>query len=227
MPAACASDERQRDLVMAGGAAGATVLACDADPAVLRRSYGEPAAGGEIRSVVIDNRNEEESAKLAERLADEGGRLDVLVINDTHVADQPLIDVSEADWDALIAANVTSAFLSAKQLVPLMIPARYGKVVFTTGPETTFAIGGRAPLSAARHAVFGFAKDLALEMRQHQINVNLACPAAHIEDEGEAAGMARDALVHTVLWLSSDASRFVTGTLVRAEREARGSLRTS
>lgn len=148
---------------------------------------------------------------LARRVAEEHARLDVLVVNDAGLGRERLLDLPPDGWDMCMAANVTAGYLAAKHLVPLMVAARYGKVVFTTGPETSAGFENAVALCASRHATHGLAKALACELGRHQVNVNTVAASA-AADQGDAEALAT--LAHTVMWLGSDASRFVTGALV-------------
>jgi NAD(P)-dependent dehydrogenase (short-subunit alcohol dehydrogenase family) len=154
---------------------------------------------------------------LARRIEEEKGRLDVLVMNDPAAATDALVDVEVEEWQRLIASGPTAAFLAAKHLAPLMFPRDYGKIVITTGPESSFGIAGRAHVGASRAALLGLARDLAIEFAEHHVNVNVAAAAAAVDESGDPDAVR--ALTHAVLWLSSDASRYVTASLVRADAE--------
>jgi NAD(P)-dependent dehydrogenase (short-subunit alcohol dehydrogenase family) len=193
--------------VRAFAAAGATVYACVG----LDGDVAPDLSGGVQLSVDFDS--EASVARLAERISTDCERLDVLVVNDLGGEDARLLGVSDLTWQHLIDASLTSAFLAAKHLTPMMVPARSGKVVFTTGPESSFDAPPRGHVSAVRHAIAGLAKVLAIELAEHQINVNVAAGGPGV-DLADATAIV--ALTNQVLWLSSDAARFTTGSVVHA-----------
>ena len=154
---------------------------------------------------------------LAAEIAADHGRLHALVINDSIHKERPLVEVSIGDWNEMLGKGVTAAFHCAKHLGPLMFPSRYGKIVITTGPESTSGFAGRAHMCASRHAMVGLVKDLAIEMAEHRVNVNIAAPDHAVDTDASPEAIA--ALTHSVLRLACDASRFVTGSVVRAAPE--------
>jgi NAD(P)-dependent dehydrogenase (short-subunit alcohol dehydrogenase family) len=159
--------------------------------------------------------------RLVAEISDLHGRLDILVVNGGPVPSVPLLEMTESAWDAVIDDEVTVPFLLFKHLVPLMGEDSLGKVVVTAGPQVSRGYRDEAAHCAASHGVFGLAKDLACEVGRRQINVNLSCPSPAVDDPAaEDHDGALDALTENVLWLSSDASRFVTGTAVQVNRVA-------
>ena len=187
-------------------AAGARVYAC-------HRALPAESAACSVAAVAVDFTVESQVADLAAMISGDAGRLDVLVINPPLVEGEcPLVDVDDGKWQRLIADGLTGAFLAAKHLAPLMFALRSGAIVLTAGPESCRGAPGRAHVSASHHAIVGLAKDLAIDAAQHQINVNVAAEARSSGDGRSAT----DVLTHTVLWLASDAARFVTGTVLVA-----------
>lgn len=177
------------------------------------------AAGATVIDLV-DSPDESTVERQAAQIEDGHGKgLDALVVNGAPVDPQALVEMAEETWDGVIAEHVTGPFLLFKHVVPLMGEGTLGKVVVTAGPETWSGSDGLVHLTAARHAVFGLAKDLALETRARKINVNVSCPSTAVDDAGaEDHEAALAALTQSVMWLSSDASRFVTATSIRLQR---------
>ena len=213
-----ASEPRGRAQVAAFTDAGATVVTVDHEHPALAVDRTPPQRGVARTIARVD---EDEIAGVASFVEDRFGTLDILVLNGTPVESKALIEMDEADWDSVIFKQLTGTFLWFKHLVPIMIPARKGKVIVSTGPETAAGVAGQTHLCAARHAIFGLVKGLACEQGQNQINVNVVCPGLDVDDlqaEGHAAALAE--LTDNVMWLASDASRFVTGTTLTINRAA-------
>ncbi|HUA49236.1 MAG TPA: SDR family oxidoreductase [Solirubrobacteraceae bacterium] len=204
-----ASSSRGSEQVAAFAAAGAKVYACGSLEPVAA------AVRGSVEAVAVDFSVESSVTTFAARISTGEGGLDVLVVNDPATHDQSLVEMPDTAWQRLIAASVTGGFLASKHLAPLMFSRRYGKIVFTTGPESSVGLLGRAHVCASRHAIVGLAKDLAIDAATHQVNVNVAAAAREVDGGGNRSAI--DALTHAVLWLASDASRFITGSVLSAD----------
>lgn len=169
-------------------------------------------AGASVVAVEPQIDNEAFVTDLARMIEVDHGRLDALVLNDREVEDSSLLDVTVEDWQRLVRTSLTGPFLCAKHLVPIMARAGYGKIVVTTGPESSCGIPGRAHACAIHHALAGFVKDLAIEIAEDQLNANVAEAGRSVGDVDSDATL--NALTRSVMWLCSDASRFVTGAIV-------------
>jgi NAD(P)-dependent dehydrogenase (short-subunit alcohol dehydrogenase family) len=201
-----ADSPRGAHQVQAFAAAGATVYACGDEDGRTQ--------DGSVRRLAVDLTDEASIEGLARRLAAEQS-LDAVVLNEPEAPDQPGLEVEIDEWQRLLGGGLTADLLVAKHLAPLMFPGDYGKFVLTTGPESIRGVDGRPHVCAARQAVVGLCKCLAIEFAAHHINVNVAAPAAAAGGRGEPDAI--QALTHTVLWLASDAARYVTASVVRAD----------
>ena len=210
-----ADSPRGRAQVAGFAAAGAAVYACHG----AGRAPDLPIWPPEVVSVAVDLCTEAGAAELTERVERRHGRLDALVVNDPGDSDAAFVDVTDAVWQQRVRNGLSAAFLAAKYLSGLMIPQRYGKIIFTTGPESSVGLPGRVHVCAVRHGVCGLAKVLAIELAEHQVNVNVAAAADVVDLQADATSIA--ALTSQVLWLAGDAGRFVTGGVVHADHESR------
>jgi len=120
------------------------------------------------------------SPEAAKALVAEIGRIDLLVHAAGGVRGQvggPIEAVSESDWRAIFAANADSAFFLAQAVAPAMKQACYGRIVtISSGAGLRPSLTGIQAYSAAKHALVGLTKQLALEFGPHGITVNSVAP---------------------------------------------------
>ena len=105
-----------------------------------------------------------------------GGRLDILVNNAgiQHVA--PVEEFPEDKWDAIIAINLSSNFHAIKAALPGMKARGWGRIVNVASAHGLVASPYKAAYVAAKHAVVGLTRTVALEIARTQITCNAICP---------------------------------------------------
>lgn len=160
-------------------------------------------APGHWRSSHVDVTDEAGMAALFAELSAEWGGLDTLCANAGVAGPTARIeDVALADWRACVAVNLDGAFLAAKYAVPLMKPAGSGAIILTSSTAGQYGYPNRAPYGAAKWAVIGLMKTLAMELGPFGLRANAICPGAVegprmegvLEREADAKGMTRDAV---------------------------------
>jgi 3-oxoacyl-[acyl-carrier protein] reductase len=108
------------------------------------------------------------------------GRIDILVNNAGGVVGQvgrPLEEVSEADWHAVVDANLTSTFLCTRAVVPGMKERRYGRVVnISSGAGRSVSLTGIQAYASAKAGQIGFTRQTAHELGPFGITVNSIAP---------------------------------------------------
>ncbi len=109
---------------------------------------------------------------------DRRGRLDVLVTcAGGFSAAGPLPDIGLDQWSDLVSANLTATFLACRAAVPAMRRQRYGRIVTITSMAARTALPQAAhPYAAAKAAVVGFTRQLALEVAVDGVTVNAVAP---------------------------------------------------
>ena len=159
------------------------------------------------------------------------GRLDV-AFNNAGAEQEPsvTVDVTEEEWDRIIAINLRGVFLCMKYEIPLMLQHGGGAIVNNSSGAGIKAFGRGAAYAAAKHGVVGLTKDAALDYASSNIRINAVCPGI-VDTEmmqrftgGTSEGRDRviaqepigrmgtaDEIAGAVLWLCSDAASFVIG----------------
>ncbi|WP_432534144.1 glucose 1-dehydrogenase [Kineococcus arenarius] len=218
---------------MAGGLAraGARVVLHGRDAAQLEAAREEIAADTGTAPAVVsfDVTDARAVAEAVAALVDEHGAPDVLVNNAGIQRRAPFQEFATADWDDLVAANLSSVFHVSRAVVPHMVARGSGKVVNIASVQSVLARRTIAPYTATKGAVASLTKGMAADLAQHGVQVNAISPgyfatemnAALIADEQFNAWVEQrtpagrwgrvEELLGTLLYLCSDASSYVSG----------------
>jgi 3-oxoacyl-[acyl-carrier protein] reductase len=134
------------------------------------------AAGGQAETFKLDVANEDEVKATVKAVVAKFGRLDILVNNAGITRDQLLLRMKRADWDAVLATNLTGAYLCAQQAVGAMLKQRYGRIINMTSIFGEIGQAGQANYSAAKAGLIGLTKAIAREVGSRSITCNAVAP---------------------------------------------------
>jgi NAD(P)-dependent dehydrogenase (short-subunit alcohol dehydrogenase family) len=129
--------------------------------------------------VACDVTNEDQVRGMVDKALEAfGGRIDVLVnvAGVTGPIETPVQDIEVDDFDYVIISNERGTFLPIKHVVPTMISQKSGKIINISGTSGLRGYPMRTSYSASKWAVRGITRTVALELGQHNINVNAVCP---------------------------------------------------
>ena len=191
-------------------AAGARVLVLDRNP----ERVAEVVAGAQgAEGVVADAADEAAVATAVAGAVRRWGRLDVLVTcAGGFRAAGPLADVPLEQWDEQLRANLTATFLACRAAVPVMRERRYGRIVTVSSMAARTALRQAAhPYTAAKAAVAGLTRQLALEVAADGLTVNAVAPGVVLSPRVARHGPQR---------LAALAAEVPMGRLGRAEEVA-------
>jgi 2-deoxy-D-gluconate 3-dehydrogenase len=156
-------------------AAGAEVVIVDRDGAAAAAA----AAALEGRAMAADVADAAAVDRLFAELAGEGRRPTVLVNNAGIAIRKPAVDLPLAEWDAVVAVNMTGMFLCARAAARLMIAAGKGGAIVNTASIMGLSGGGLYPnisYQTTKGAVVNMTRALAVEWAPHNIRVNAVAP---------------------------------------------------
>jgi NAD(P)-dependent dehydrogenase (short-subunit alcohol dehydrogenase family) len=172
--------------------------------------------------------------RITERAIREFGSIHILFNNAGIIRRASVVELSEADWDRVMAVNVKSMFLMSRLAIPIMTAAGGGSII-NTASGWGLAGGPRAAVyCASKGAVVLLTKAMAIDHGPQKIRVNCICPGdtdtAMLRNEAQQLGEANEKflaesarrplgrvgkpeeIAQAALYLASDASSFVTGT---------------
>ncbi|EEB83926.1 short-chain dehydrogenase/reductase SDR [Roseobacter sp. GAI101] len=122
------------------------------------------------------------------------GRIDVLCANAGIAGPTARVeDVALDDFRACVSVNLEGAFIAAKHAAPLMKAARSGAIVITSSTAGIYGYPNRAPYAAAKWAMIGLMKTLAMELGPFGIRANAICPGS-VEGPRMEGVLAREAV---------------------------------
>lgn len=207
------------DLARRGGSAKVAAIACDVSDAAQCR------------------------ALVAETVA-AFGRLDIFVNNaGIGFMMKPLLDVEPADWDAVIAVNLSGAFYGTQAAAHAMVAAKSGgRIINIASQAAKTGFPHMASYVSSKHGMIGLTRTSAIELGTHGITVNAVCPnhvttglgskqnayfsqllgfnsvAAYLKNMAAKNPMGRPGLgsdtAATCAWLASDDAAYITGEAI-------------
>jgi 3-oxoacyl-[acyl-carrier protein] reductase len=216
--------------------AGASVVVADIDGAAARHLAAE--IGGDAVAVACDVTRDDDTRRMIATAVDTFGGLDVLV-NNAGVShwNQPLTEVTEADFDRVYAVNVKALFWAAKHAVPVLSARGGGAIVNIASTAGVRPRPGLCWYNGSKGACITITKSMAVELAPQKIRVNALCPVAgetpllgHFMGGDTPENRARFVatiplgrlsapldIAQAALWLASDEAAFITGVALEVD----------
>ncbi|MFZ4717942.1 MAG: SDR family NAD(P)-dependent oxidoreductase [Ilumatobacteraceae bacterium] len=222
-----------RGLVDALAAAGATVAvtARSADDAAQVAAEAR-AAGGDATAHAIDVADVASIRRGFDEIVAHHGRIDILVANAGLGDNQPALEVTEDDWDGMMAVNAKGLFFTAQAAGRVMVPQGSGRIVAISSQASLVGIRDHAVYCATKGAVNQVVRVLALEWGASGVTVNAVAPT-FIRTPGTAERLDRPEYLQgvvdripmgkvgniadvagAVVYLASDAAAMVNGVVL-------------
>jgi 3-oxoacyl-[acyl-carrier protein] reductase len=191
------------------------------------------ARGGKALVIQADISVFSQARDLVAKTKAEFGTVDILVNNAGITHDGLLMRMSEEDFDRVIAVNLKGVFNCSRQVVPLMVKQKAGRIINIASVVGLLGNAGQTNYAAAKAGVIGFTKSLAKEIGSRNITVNAVAPG-FIETDMTAAlpEKAREALkenialkrlgkpenvADVVYFLASDMGAYITGQVISVD----------
>ncbi len=187
--------------------------------------------GGEALLVKADVSKSNEVKRMVKKTMEKFGRIDILVNNAGILIPVTFLDTTEEIWDKTMEVNIKSAFLCSKEIAPIMLNQKKGKIINIS------SISGLAERAAVRDtayvvsktAIIGLTRSLAVNLGPN-INVNAICPGLTDTDMANSLGYERvragvnesilkriakpEDIASAALFLASEDSDIMTGEVL-------------
>jgi gluconate 5-dehydrogenase len=187
------------------------------------------ALGRRALPLELDVRDYDGIQRMAEAAHRHYGQIDILVNNAGCNVRKPAVDVTWDDWNLVLDTNLRGTFFVAQAVAKLMIPRRYGRIVNIGSVTSVFGYAGISPYCASRGGVKQLTMSLADDWGRYGITVNCLAPGWFKTRQNQVLYENKEWLEYicdriplhrpgqpddldgAVVFLASDASRYITG----------------
>lgn len=190
------------------------------------------ARGGKAAWALADVTKTEQTDATVDACVQRFGRIDVLVHSAGGSLRKRSLDLTDDEWEGVIAANLTSTFKACRAAARKMVAQGSGSIINIASSAGLRGRPGNAPYSAAKAGVINLSRAFAMEWARQGVRVNVLAPgrfltpltAPEMEIPEKYAAFVRqvplgrigrpEELKEIAVWLASDASSFVTGSTI-------------
>lgn len=188
------------------------------------------ALGDKGRGIVLNVTDRKACADTVATIVGEKGAVDILVNNAGITRDMLAMRLSDEAWDAVIATNLTAAFVLTRAVLRPMMKARFGRIINMSSVVGSMGNAGQANYAAAKAGLIGMSKSVAQEVASRGITVNCIAPGFIDTDmtralaESDREKLAEriparrlgqtDDIAGAVIYLASDLAAYVTGAVL-------------
>lgn len=217
-------------------AAGAAVVCTGRTQETIHAVAGKvTAAGGRAATALVDVSDKASVDAMTARVRRELGGVDILINNAAIYPRREWTEITEAEWDSVLATNLKGYFLCARAAFPSMVERGHGRIVNLT--SITFLVGFAYLLDyvSSKGGIVGFTRALAREVGPQGVTVNAVSPGAFPTDAEkihpnpeqynqwvlDQQSLKRrgtpDDIGNLMVFLASDAASFITGQTIEID----------
>ena len=183
--------------------------------------------GGHAEVFRMDMASEDDIKNAVKNAAAKLGKLDILVNNAGITRDTLSMRMKRADWDDVIATNLTGAHIASQAAISGMLKQRWGRIINITSIFGQMGQAGQTNYAASKAGLIGLTMALAREVASRNITVNAVAPGwietamtevlpdAMKEEMKKAIPLGRAGkpaeIAYAVRWLASDEAAYITG----------------
>ena len=188
------------------------------------------AYGHKVKGYASNAANFDETHAVVEEVLKEFGHIDILVNNAGITKDGLVLRMSEAQWDAVIAVNLKSAFNFIHAVIPSMARQKGGSIINMASIAGQMGNPGQINYASSKAGLIAMAKTVAKEMGSRGIRANAIAPGFIVSEMTNALpeavrevyiksiplkrGGTVEEIANTALYLGSDLSSYVTGQVI-------------
>lgn len=184
------------------------------------------ALGRQALVAMGDVGQSEDVTRMAKAALNQFGSIDILVNNAARRPHKPFLDMSDEDWHGVINTAMSGTFYTSRAFLPSMVDQGWGRIINFAGMKAIKGYFEGAPISAAKHGVWGLTKALSAEFASKGITANIISPGQIRADKAAADDPARAAKIPTgfmgqpddiaaaVGYLAGPSAKFVTGQMI-------------
>ncbi|MGL4851595.1 MAG: 3-oxoacyl-[acyl-carrier-protein] reductase [Phocaeicola sp.] len=191
------------------------------------------AFGVKAKGYASNAANFEETAAVVAQIKEEFGTIDILVNNAGITKDGLMMRMTEAQWDAVIAVNLKSAFNFVHACTPIMMRQKSGNIINMSSVVGVHGNAGQCNYSASKAGMIGLAKSIAQEVGSRGIRANAIAPGFIITEMTDQLsedvkkewaskiplrrGGSTEDVANVALFLASDLSAYVSGQVIQVD----------
>ena len=188
------------------------------------------AFGHKVKAYASNAAKFDETQAVVEEIVKDFGRIDILVNNAGITKDGLVMRMSEAQWDAVIAVNLKSAFNFIHAVIPQMSRQKGGSIINMASIAGQMGNPGQINYASSKAGLIAMAKTVAKEMGSRGIRANAIAPGFVVTEMTNALpeavreeyiksiplkrGATVEEIANTALYLGSDLSSYVTGQVI-------------
>ena len=188
------------------------------------------AFGHKVKGYASNAANFDETHAVVEEILKDFGRIDILVNNAGITKDGLVMRMSEAQWDAVIAVNLKSAFNFIHAVIPQMSRQKGGSIINMASIAGQMGNPGQINYASSKAGLIAMAKTVAKETGSRGIRANAIAPGFIVSEMTNALpeavreeyiksiplkrGGTVEEIANTALYLASDLSSYVTGQVI-------------